>query len=80
MADDIGMEIMDARNALGFIVLREADDGQVYGEVKSLAIDKLSAAKMLYQMAKHLKALHEAEVAQEPSADRTSAYSGEAER
>ena len=63
MAKDIGMEIMDARDALGFIVLREADDGQVVGEIKSLAIDKLSAAKLLYQMARKLKAIHDAETA-----------------
>lgn len=63
MAKDIGMEIMDARDALGFIVLRETDDGKVVGDIKSLAIDKLSAAKMLYQMAKQLKALHDAETA-----------------
>ncbi len=61
MVADIGMEVIDGRDALALIVIRETPDGEAMAEVKSLTIDKLSAARMLYGLAKQLKALHDAE-------------------
>lgn len=61
MAADIGMEVIDGREALALIVIRETPDGEAMAEVKSLTIDKLSAARLLYRLAKQLKAMHDAE-------------------
>ena len=61
MSGDISMEVIDARSALGVIVLQETEDGQIVSDIKGLKLDKLTTAKLLYQMAKQLKALHEAE-------------------
>ena len=61
MSSDIGMEVIDGRDALALIVIREHDDGQATAEIRSLTIDKLSAAKILYNLAVHLKAAHESE-------------------
>lgn len=61
MTQEIGMEVIDARSALGVIVLQETEDGQIVSDIKGLKLDKLTTAKLLYQMAKQLKVLHEAE-------------------
>ena len=61
MSGDISMEVIDARSALGVIVLQETEDGQIVSDIKGLKLDKLTTAKLLYQMAKRLKALHDAE-------------------
>lgn len=61
MDAEIGMEVIDGRDALALIVIRETDNGSAMADIKSLRIDKLSAAKLLYGLAKQLKALHDAE-------------------
>lgn len=61
MTADIGMEVIDGRDALALIVIRETPEGGAMAEIKSLTIDKLSAAKILNKLAVHLKAAHEAE-------------------
>ena len=61
MEKDIGMEVIDGREALALIVIRETEDGSAMADIKSLRIDKLSAAKLLYGLAMQLKTLHESE-------------------
>lgn len=57
----LAMEIVDGRDALGIVVFREQEDGQIISDIKGMKIDKLTAAKLFYQMAKQLKAMHDAE-------------------
>ncbi|QPE04147.1 hypothetical protein IT882_13195 [Microbacterium schleiferi] len=61
MSADIGMEVVDGRDALGIVIFRESPDGQIVSEIKGMKLDKLTGAKLFYQMAKQLKAMHDAE-------------------
>ncbi len=61
MSDDFEMEMIDARNALGIVIFREQPDGQIVSEIKGMKVDKLTGATLFWQMAKQLKAMHEAE-------------------
>lgn len=55
------MEFIDGRDSLGIIVFREQEDGQIVSDIKRMKLDKLTMAKLLYQMAKQLKAMHDQE-------------------
>ena len=63
MSDNIGMELIDGRDALGIVIFREQPDGQIVSEIKGMKVDKLTGAKLFWQMAKQLKAMHDAESA-----------------
>ncbi|WP_424936686.1 MULTISPECIES: hypothetical protein [Bacteria] len=63
--DDIQMEVIDGRGALGIVILREEGD-QIATELKGLRVDKLTAARLFYSLAKKLKAIHDDEQADRP--------------
>ena len=65
---DLGMEFVDGRDSLGIVIFREQEDGQIVSEIKGMKLDKLTMAKVLYQMAKHLKAMHDQEAQDSGSA------------
>lgn len=54
-------KIIDGRDSLGIVLFREQEDGQIVSEIKGMKLDKLTMAKLLYQMAKQLKAMHDQE-------------------
>lgn len=57
----IGMEVIDGRDSLGVVILRAQGDESIVSEIKGLRVDKLTAARLFYQLANQLKALHDAE-------------------
>lgn len=61
--ENIGIEVVDTRDALGVVILRETAGGQVDVEMKGLQISKADAANLFYALAVRLKrqALEEGE-------------------
>jgi hypothetical protein len=63
MADtsEIGIEVIDGREALGIIVFRDAGDDQIGTEIKGMKLSKLDLAKLCMQLGRALKTQHDAE-------------------
>lgn len=59
--DDLGVEVVDGRDALGVVVIRALDDGHVTADIKSLRISKKEAAALFLTMARRLKAIADEE-------------------
>jgi hypothetical protein len=62
MDTEIGMEVIDGRDALGVILFREEGD-QIVTEIKAMKIPTLDLAKLCMQLGRALKAKHDAESA-----------------